>query len=96
MEVMQITREGSKVMFKSLLSPKYPARVMVASATTRASVPASVESNPPLYVPRESLDDMTLERSDKLTPAQMAVEDMLRMRQKLSVRLLLLKKLTIL
>jgi hypothetical protein len=31
-------------------------------------VPASVESNPPLYVPRESLDDMTRERSDKFTP----------------------------
>jgi hypothetical protein len=35
---------------------------------TRARVPASVESNPPLYVPRESLDDMTRERSDKFTP----------------------------
>lgn len=35
---------------------------------TRARVPASVESSPPLYVPRESLDDMTRDRSDKFTP----------------------------
>jgi hypothetical protein len=27
-----------------------------------------VESSPPLYVPRESLDDMTRDRSDKFTP----------------------------
>ena len=68
MEAMQITREGSRVMFKSLLSPMNPARVIVASATTRASVPASVDRRPPLYVPRESLDDITLDRRDKLTP----------------------------
>lgn len=48
MDVMQMTREGSNVTFKSLLSPKYPASVMVPSAITRARVPASVESNPPL------------------------------------------------
>ena len=38
--------EGSSVTFKSLLSPKYPAKVIVASAITRAIVPASVESSP--------------------------------------------------
>lgn len=68
MEQMQMTREGIKVVFKTLLTPKYPARVIVPSATTRARVPASVESSPPLKVPRESLDDMTRDRSDKFTP----------------------------
>jgi hypothetical protein len=48
MEATQITSEGRRVTFKSLLSPKYPASVIVPSATTRANVPASVESNPPL------------------------------------------------
>lgn len=48
MEAMQNTSEGSRVMFKSLLSPRNPARVIVASATTRARVPASVERRPPL------------------------------------------------
>lgn len=61
-------REGIKVTFKSLFSPKYPDSVIVPSAITLAKVPASVESNPPLYVPRESLDDMTRESSDKFTP----------------------------
>ena len=42
--------------------------VIVASAITRANVPASVDRSPPLYVPRESLDDITLESSDRLTP----------------------------
>lgn len=60
--------EGSKVTFKSLLSPRYPDNVIVPSAITRARVPASVESSPPLYVPRESLEDMTRDRSDKFTP----------------------------
>lgn len=48
MDDTQIRSEGSKVTFKSLLSPKYPAKVIVPSAITRASVPASVESSPPL------------------------------------------------
>jgi hypothetical protein len=68
MEEIQMKSEGSKVAFKRLLSPKYPDNVIVPSAITRARVPASVESSPPLYVPRESLDDMTRERSDKFTP----------------------------
>lgn len=41
---------------------------MVTSAMTRTRVPASVDSSPPLYVPRDSREDMTLERSAKLTP----------------------------
>lgn len=45
---MQITSEGSKVKFKSLFIPQYPANVIVPSATTRASVPASVDKSPPL------------------------------------------------
>ena len=69
----QMTREGIRVTLRSLLSPKYPARVIVASAITRAIVPASVDSSPPLYVPRASLDDMTRERSDKLTPGFEAI-----------------------
>ena len=69
-EAMQIMSEGSRVVFKSLLSPeRYPATVIVASAITRTIVPASVESNPPLQVPRDSLDDITRDRRDKLTPA---------------------------
>lgn len=69
MAYIQIKSEGSKVTFRSLLSPKYPDKVIVPSAITRAIVPASVESRPPLKVPRESLDDITRERSDKFTPA---------------------------
>ena len=64
----QMMSEGRRVILRRLLSPKYPARVIVASAITRAIVPASVDSNPPLYVPRASLDDMTRDRSDKFTP----------------------------
>lgn len=41
---------------------------MVASEITRAVVPASVDKSPPLNVPRESLDDITRDRSDKFTP----------------------------
>lgn len=67
-EDTQMNSAGTSVAFNSLLSPKYPDSVMVPSATTLASVPASVESNPPLKVPRESLDDMTRESSDKFTP----------------------------
>lgn len=48
MENMQMRSDGSRVTFKSLLSPKYPANVIVASAITRAIVPASVDSRPPL------------------------------------------------
>lgn len=65
---MQITSDGSKVTFKSLLSPAYPPKVMVASAITRAIVPASVDNSPPLKVPRDSLDDITRDRSDRFTP----------------------------
>lgn len=65
---MQITSDGTKVKFNSLFIPQYPASVIVPSATTRASVPASVDSSPPLYVPRDNRDDMTLDRSDKFTP----------------------------
>lgn len=68
MEDIQMKKAGTRVVFKSLLSPQYPDNVIVPSAITLASVPASVESNPPLKVPRESLDDMTLESSDKFTP----------------------------
>jgi hypothetical protein len=67
-ENTEMTSEGSKVTLRRLLSPKNPAKVMVASAITLAIVPASVDRRPPLYVPRESLDDMTRESSDKLTP----------------------------
>lgn len=69
MEKMQINSEGSSVTFKSLLIPQYPAKVIVLSANTRAKVPASVESSPPLYVPLESLEDMTRDRRLRLTPA---------------------------
>lgn len=48
MEATQMKSEGRRVAFKSLLWPKYPARVIVPSAITRAMVPASVESSPPL------------------------------------------------
>lgn len=48
MVAMHITNEGSKVIFNSSLIPQYPASVIVPSATTRASVPASVDSSPPL------------------------------------------------
>lgn len=48
METMHMKNEGRRVTFKSILSPKYPARVMVASAITRAMVPASVDKRPPL------------------------------------------------
>lgn len=69
MDTIQMNREGNKVTLRSLLSPKQPASVIVPSATTRAKVPASVDSNPPLYVPRASRDDITRERRDRLTPA---------------------------
>lgn len=68
MEPTQIKSEGSNVTFNSLLSPKYPANVIVESATTLARVPASVDNSPPLYVPRDSLDDITLESKAKFTP----------------------------
>lgn len=48
MEEIQMNNEGSSVMFSRLLRPKFPAKVIVPSAITRAKVPASVESNPPL------------------------------------------------
>lgn len=48
MEPIHMKSEGSRVTFKRLLSPKYPASVIVPSATTLARVPASVDNNPPL------------------------------------------------
>ena len=48
METRQMTKDGSRVAFRSWLRPKYPAAVIVTSAVTRASVPASVERRPPL------------------------------------------------
>ena len=48
--------------------PKYPAKVMVPSATTLARVPASVDSKPLLYVPRVRRTDMTFDNNDKFTP----------------------------
>lgn len=68
MEQIQMKSEGRRVTFKSLLIPQYPATVIVPSATTRARVPASVDSNPPLYVPFDSRDDITRDSSDRLTP----------------------------
>ena len=65
-----MTREGMRVRFRSLLSPRYPINVMVVSATTLASVPASVERRPLLNVPRDRLDDMVRERSDRFTPVK--------------------------
>ena len=78
MDEMQMKSAGSKVVFRSLLSPKYPNIVIVPSATTRARVPASVDNNPPLKVPRESLDDITLDRSERFTPALMKQTKMTR------------------
>ena len=68
MDEMQMRSAGSKVVFRSLLSLKYPEIVIVPSAITRARVPASVDSNPPLKVPRESLDDIIFVRSERFTP----------------------------
>lgn len=48
METTQINREGRRVIFRSLLSPKNPANVIMPSAATRANVPASVDRSPPL------------------------------------------------
>lgn len=48
MDEMQMRSAGSKVVLSSLLSLKYPEIVIVPSAITRARVPASVDSNPPL------------------------------------------------
>jgi len=47
-EAKQITRDGRRVAFRRRLCPRYPAAVIVMSAATRASVPASVERSPPL------------------------------------------------
>lgn len=65
--------EGRRVTFKSLLIPRYPASVIVPSAITRARVPASVESSPPLYVPLESREDITRDRSERLTPGKIEI-----------------------
>lgn len=74
MEERQISNEGSKVTFKSHLSGKNPETVMVPSAMTRASVPASVDNKPPLNVPLDSLEDITLDRSDKFTPSSTSAD----------------------
>lgn len=68
-DMAQITSDGSSVTLRSLPMPRYPAAVIVPSANTRANVPASVERSPPLYVPRERRDDITLDRRDRFTPA---------------------------
>ena len=68
MEAMHITKEGRRVTLRTFPSPRYPANVMVASATTLAIVPASVDNNPPLNVPRASRDDITRDSNDKFTP----------------------------
>lgn len=52
--------------------PRYPAKVILQSATTLARVPASVDNKPLLYVPFASRADMTLDSNDKFTPAQNA------------------------
>jgi len=69
MDATHITRDGSRVTLRSIPTPRYPAAVMVQSATTLARVPASVERRPPLYVPRERRDDITLDRRERFTPA---------------------------
>ena len=48
MEATQKKREGTRDMLSSLLTPRLPAIVIVASAITRAIVPASVDKSPPL------------------------------------------------
>lgn len=58
MDAAQIRRDGKRVIFNRCLIPRYPANVIIPLATTLASVPASVDSSPPLYVPRDSLEDM--------------------------------------
>ncbi|KAF3595673.1 hypothetical protein Bca4012_076075 [Brassica carinata] len=65
---MQIPSDRSRVAFNRWFLPKYPPNVMVASATTLANVPASVDSNTPLYVPFDSLDDITHDNDDRFTP----------------------------
>lgn len=69
-DTIPTTSVGTMVMFKSRFSFEYPAKVMQASANTRARVPASVDSKPPLKVPLANLDDITLDRSARLTPTE--------------------------
>lgn len=68
MDEMQMRSAGSNVAFRTILSLKYPEIVIVPSAITRARVPASVDSNPPLKVPLESRDDIIFDRSERFTP----------------------------
>jgi hypothetical protein len=68
MDATQITRDGRRVTLRSFSMPRLPAAVIVPSATTLAKVPASVERRPPLYVPRERRDDITLDRRERFTP----------------------------
>ena len=65
-----MTSDGRRVAFKRWFLPKNPPKVMVASATTLAKVPASVDSNPPLYVPFDSLEDITRDNNDRFTPIE--------------------------
>ena len=64
---MQIPSDRSRVAFNRWFLPKYPPNVMVASATTLANVPASVDSNPLLYVPFDSLHDITRDNNKRFT-----------------------------
>ena len=73
-DAAQITREGSRVTLRRLPMPRYPAAVMVQSATTLARVPASVDRSPPLYVPRDRRDDITLDRRERLTPSRTSAD----------------------
>ena len=59
---------GAMVALRRSEVSKYPAKVMVQSATTLARVPASVDNKPLLYVPFASRTDMTLDNNDKFTP----------------------------
>jgi hypothetical protein len=70
-----MSRDGSSVALRSAARPSSPpASVMVPSAATRASVPASVDSRPPLYVPRDSRDDITCDSSDRFTPSSTSAD----------------------
>lgn len=68
-EIIPMINVGSSVMLRSKPGPRYPANVMVPSASTRANVPASVDNRPPLYVPLASREDITLDNNERLTPA---------------------------
>ena len=69
MDATHITRDGSRVTLRSIPTPRYPAAVMVQSATTLARVPASVKRRPPFSVSRERWHDITLDRKERFTSA---------------------------